>query len=443
MALQTPASTQGETLKFGQQDDLVTVSDFAGDNDGDIRVKDAVTFPTDSVQVAQQSNRGNAVFSDKSDKPITYEMVRENAITVPLVARKALTEASDQPPLITMLESGGCNISMPYNHASTTSSTATNSFTITDDMAAGADRYNQAAMIELDTGVYYPTLINKLTDGAGGTALLWMDLPSAQTSGNNVIPMWTATPRATSVDASKLLTFYHNTRGTGAGGSETLTFGAKGCALGSIGGISIEPEGNGDLVWSPTFHAADVMLVNEALGAESFVGVEKYLRSGGNFRFEFGDYTASGDIASSYKELIKADIDFGLTTVPATAGGSTSILNGIQGYVSVYQTATVTLQVIMKYADFTDVIDGTFTSQYMGFVWPTSSKPSDPGGLGIWFPNCYQTLNPTWDGSGNYGVATLTYSATAAACTGGGTANNSPAMAPWAIAINGKTTAAA
>ncbi|MCP4540156.1 MAG: hypothetical protein GY832_23710 [Chloroflexi bacterium] len=439
MAGTTPYSTQGQTLRMGQQDDLVTVSDFAGTHDGDIRTEEVVAMPTDVVNVALQANVANATFADKSDDPIVYESVRENAITIPLVARRG-SGSTQQPPLITMLESGGCAINSTVDQdRTTTTSTATNGFTTDDDLGVTSDLYNEAIMVKLDNEQYWPCLMNKSAT-ATNTVTLWMDLPSAQTSGNLVYSMWTATPRARRVPVTALLTFLQNTRGAETSGAEYLAWVAKGCALGSIGTLTIEPEANGQTIWSPTFHAADLYKLDSALNVESFADTEKYLRNGGNFRFEFGTYAAGGDISSSFKELIKADIDFGLTTVPIPGTGTATSLNGTQDYMAVYQQATVTLQVIMSYADFDDVSASTFANKYMGFVWPTTA-PGDPGGVGIWFPNCHQIAAPTWDGTGNYGVATLTYGADSAKNTGGTVSNSDTSQAPWAIGIstNGNT----
>ncbi len=425
----TPYSTQGQTLRIGQQANIATASTFGGDvNDGDIRYDDTPTVPTDIVNTELQANTGRENSFDKSDEPIVWEGVREGALTVPLLARGSATN-TDVPPLVAMLESGGC-ASAYYTDTTVAAYTDANDFTLTA-WSPGADAYGQAVAVTLDSGIVHPVLASKVTN-ATKDILPMMDEPEAADLVGNAVPtMHTVTPRTRMVPAGKHLSFRYNTRDDQNTG-EDLTWQATGCALSDIGTLEVTP--NEKTVWSPSFHVCDVLKIEEDLDTDVHIDLEKYLRTDGNFMFEFGTNAPGGEIGTATLELQKATINFGLTTVPVPGEGTTANNNSTQAFMSVYEQATVELQLIMDKAYFDDVSASTFANKYMAFLWRSTANSTNPS-MGIWFPNCYQIGAPTWDGSGQWGVMTCTYGATSAKMTGTTTTNASSGMAPWYIGI--------
>lgn len=420
----TAYSTQGRVVRYGVQSDLVTKSTYTAS----VKPEEAGTFPTDEFLAEPQSNLGHENAFDRSDEPILYKGVRENAITIPIAVRTS-NAAAVVPTLATFAESGGCNVDVSDNDTIATY-TSTTDFTLTTGL--GANKNGQAILVELDDGTYWPTLLADYVHSTT-TCTPGMALPSASSVSNATYRMYTITPQTGQVTASKLLSLAVETRGLYTSAPD-LGWNYTGCALGAWGEITIEP--GGQVMLSPTFHCADVDVLADALATEAATDTTYKQRNYGNFRFELGAANASGAISSTHMELLKATINLGSITTAIPGEGSTDVLNSIQGYMATMPEApTITLELLMDKA-YWEAFDNSpaQTNQYLSFLWPTTDLNVPASGL--WFPNCYQSASPVAEIHGSdYIKCTLVYTATAPTY-GSATANNATGMAPWYMAVH-------
>ena len=426
----TAYSSKGRTVGIDVQTSLTEEPTGAF---GEIRLEEPVTIPTDEKMVVAQPNVGHANAMDWGDQPVTYEGVRTDAVTLPITFRQG-NATGVQSPLATMAESGGCAVVNTIDDVVDVYTDLSN-FSITTGY--GADDAGFCTTVVLDDGTFYPALVNNYTESTKAVTLQ-MDLPSAASGTNATQSTDTILPQTGQVDNAKLLSLLVSTRGAHTG-TEDLAWYLRACALSSFGEISIEPGAAeaGIIKVSPTYHAAKVEQSAVALAAESFIDSDKVQHISNNLVFEFGDYADGGELTHANLELLKATITLNHTTIPIPGEGSTSTLNGIQGYMA--QTAeqpTVVLEVLMDKAYWADFKLATQTEKHIGFVMPSTLAASPA--WGIWLPRCYQSASPVADLHGSeYIKATLTYSATSPDFDSE-TANNSGGTSPWFMALTQK-----
>lgn len=416
----TARSTKGRTVGIAVQSSLTNQpSSF-----GEIRTHEAITFPTEVSLAEVQPNMGHNNAFDWTDEPIVFEGVRENGMTIPVAFRRGAT--TTQPPIATLAESGGCGV---YASADDTIATYTDEGDWTNTGSSDDDEGYFAHLVELDSGLYWPTLMASVDSS---NSIPSMALPSASSATNTLTRMHTIFAQSTQVDNSKLLAAKVNTRGAHTS-TEDLAWLMYGCSLGTFGDISIEPQGQ--LTMSPTFHVADVEQTSDAIAPETFIDTTFLQRNQGEFRFEFGTADENGDIASGFLELLTATITLGHTTTPIPGDGSASCLNSIQGYMaSTPEQPKVVLELLMDKTYWETFTTTGNLNKYLGFVWPTTNL--NVPAYGIWLPNCYQIASPVADvASENYLKVTVTYGANAALS---GVGSGETGASPWYMAIHGQ-----
>jgi hypothetical protein len=423
----TAASTKGRTVGIAVQTSLTNQPTTFDE----IRTHEAVTIPTEESLSEAQPNLGHENALDWSDKPITFEGVRENGMTIPVAFRRGVT--TGKPPIAKFAESGGC---ATYQSGNDSISAYTDTENWTYLTGAGGDEFALAHAVELDSGIYYPILEISM-DETPSVVVPVMGLPSASSISNVAQSMYLITPQTGPVDNSKLLAAKVNTRGSHTTTAD-LAWAMYGCALGTFGDIVIEPQGQ--LTMAPTFHVADVDQLSDSLAAETFIDTTYLQRNQGNFRFEFEDYSAAGQIPHACLSLLKATVTLGHTTMPIPGDGCTDSLNSIQGYIaSTPEQPKVVLELLMDktYWDTFKTVGNT--DKHIGFVWGTDNL--NVPAYAIWMPRCHQIASPVADIiSEEYMKVTVTYGASKPDWTGLTDGNNVRQSSPWFMAIHSENT---
>ena len=313
----------GATYEYGKQANLYTEAEPAAYRF--FRPSGAPgAWPSKTKTLMPQEQRGHALDVDYSDKGTLIEQVQTGAISFDADVRTG-NAAGVQPPIMDWLESGGWNVDA--GSAATTIATYTDEgeFTLTADVF-GADAEGVLILVELDSGVYYPALVYDYT-ASTKTCKLAMKLPSASSVGKAVEIMRCATPRTGAITASDLLSFRKINRATYNSNQIGIT--CIGCALESIGTLTLEPAGF--LKFPLTFTVADVVLSDESLSAETLRGATSLTPIQG---MEIGLANASASAINNTQYIIhKAEITIkdGAVHEPAE-GNTTSVLNSCQGY---------------------------------------------------------------------------------------------------------------
>jgi len=408
----TAYGTQGQTLEFDTESTLGTADGSAKD----IRFEE-LTFPTVTRQQIENKPKGRENWADNQDRPITYEAVQEDAISVTANCRLS---SANLDPLTLMATVGG----MGSDTASKTTAAVTGG---TIDTASDAGLPGRAFLVELDDGTYHPVLCTATE--SGGAVNITMNPPDDATAGNDCLAMQTIYPKQQEITTYGNLKW--NTRAENTSVNQ-LAYQASGCALSSIGTITIEP--NTPLKFDFGLHAGDIDQLSDTMDADSLKFRENVPITDCNF--EFGFYDAGTGISNSTANLIKAEIDLNYSSVPIPATGGTC-LNGIQGYYSMPGTPKITLEMIMDKSRWDD-FEGTNAYKYIHFVQPSSNagNTTPTPAWGFWFPNCFLSEAPVMISDGDYYRMTCVYEGYSANF-GSSTINNAQEMAPWYYAVGG------
>jgi hypothetical protein len=418
--------------------------------DKDVRLAAAPTVPTATRELAAQANLGHEGAAEfVQDAPIPYEMVRPDSLTLPVNIRRAATTGT--PPLMTMLQSGGWTIKDSVADTVTTGAPVVGDFDATASILGAADYYGGAVLVEtVAATTWQPSLLASYDDAPDKTCIPVMDLPAISAVGGDIIRTFTATVNPSVVAATETLTFNLSTRGDYTTAPD-LDFTYSGCAMADLGAIEISREG-GAVVLNPTFHVSDIAVGASTLNAASFAegdGTDATTshiqrQESSNFKFEMAAYAPAGGITYATHEFISATITPNVTTIPIDGIGSTSCLNGAQGYVQRIAMPTVDVTILADH-DWIDSATkgmqavGAAVNQltYLGFVWATGDV--NVTSSAIWLPACRQIAPPEFDlFNDRYQLVTLHFGATAPKYTGGATVNTSAAMSPIVIAIAGE-----
>lgn len=410
----TAYGTQGQTVEFDTETTLGTALGSAID----LKVEEK-TFPTKTTQVIENNPLGRENWANKSDKPITYEAVQEDAISITCNCR---VNADNDDQLTKMATIGGFE-----TDAADDTTCAITSGTI--NTVSNVAKPGRAHLVQLDTsGLYYPVL-GAATETDGAVAIT-MNPPTDATAGNACLEMTTIYPQQ--AETALYGNFKWNTRGANTAANK-LAYRASGCALASIGTISIEP--NTPLKFQLGFHAAKIDQIVDEMNAESMGFLDKVPVTNCNFEFGFAASSDSWSIANTKASLIKADIDLNYSCVPISAIGN-SCVNGVQGYFAKPGVPKITLDMIMDKAKWDD-FEGTNPDKYLHFVQPTSAVSTTPvPAWGFWFPKCHLIDCPEMISEGDYYRMTLVYEAHSAGFEST-TTNNSQGMSPWYHAVGG------
>jgi hypothetical protein len=429
----TAVSVQGNTVRIDTESALATADNGL---DKDIRLADNPTLPMSSRMLADQPNIGHENPSDGSDKPIPYEAGIESGLTLPIHIRRGAT--TSMPPLMYFLQSGGWTITDSVADTVTAPGVAVDDFDVDASIMGAADKYGAAVLVETATGVYEPTLLASYDDAPDKTCKPTMDLPAIAAAGGDVIRMRTATVNPAPVGADETLNVTGDSRG-----DTTI---CSGCALADLGEIAIGRDGA--VVLSPTFHVADVSLAASALDAATFLegdgtsaAVSHIQRQEtSNFKVQIGAFLPGGGITNATIEIESATIRPNITTVPIPGIGSSSCVNGWQGYQQVVAFPEVDITLLKDLDYLTDASKGIESvdanqNTYIAFIWGTTDL--DVPAYGIWLPCCYQYAPPDIERFGGHSqLTTLHFRAQSPKFTGSTTTPGSAGMSPIYIAIH-------
>lgn len=449
----TAYSTQGNNFE-------VTVESSLGTAAGTTykwRLEDAPTIPTESRQVEQQGNR-HRLATRWGDPPINYEAAQESALSLSMFPRRG--SGTNQAPLMTLLESGGWTLEDSAVDSQTAGAPAVGDFDAAADLFGGADTYNAAVLVETVAGTtWYPTLLMEYDDDPDRQCTPAMDLPAIAAVGGDILRMKTAHVSAAAVPSNKTLTCEFTSRGK-EGVSNYTQVKMAGCALADLGEITINRDST--VKFNPTLHVADVSIVDSLMDKEATNDYQSGTESlttysvppcrveSSLFRFEFapGGYLATGGITNANLEFISAVVRPNITTVPIPGVGSSSCLNGIQGYMQRVARPECEITILCDEDYYSSTAYGfeqstasTRVPSHLGFVWGISDMDAaDPAGtaLGIWMPRAELIKSPTMEMFGDHSVLmTLTFGATAPEFTqdSGGISNGDPNASPIVIAM--------
>lgn len=343
---------------------------------------DSMTGPSQTRTGIANPNIGHRNANDQSDKPIFIEAHQPDSLPFTTYIRRSAS-ANTNPPLAEWLGSAGWQVSK-----TTVSSVASYVSTTQFDLADTGDAYGlpgnailtkiDDATSDLDNFYYLSLIAAKSTD----TVTLGMALPAATSNAEPIEVVSTMTPYSRVVPATSTLSFIRNLRATHTSG-EDLAMEYEGCALSSLGEMTLEPNMAPELSW--TFHVSRVNQDSVAIADEVFVDSEKFGIVTHDMRVEYGTSVDAGGIARGDVTFISAVINWGPSCTPRPGfGGGT--LAGIQGYKQDSAPPSITLT-----ADFSksywDDMEGTNPSRYIGLVQPTSDLATPA--FGIWMPKCH------------------------------------------------------
>lgn len=411
----TIQSTQGIEVLWDLESALGTPAGSAFN----IRTAGNPTFPTINKQVVDPDVRGYSHFADQ-DKPVQFEGLQENAITVPLHIRRASAGAA--PPIAVAAEAAGMAVvTESDNTAKDGGAHGVSSTELTN--AVSGNGIGTAFLCYDSTGdKWWPSYAVNIST----KTLTWMfDLPNAQGNEDGVLRMYSITPRADQVTVTKTLTQYLRTRATHTtAADDDLEYVAGGCACGNFGSLELKlfecP------VISPTFHVCDLAKAQTAIANESFRDTEDKLVWGGpNCLCAMGDAngTTGGIAIDNPLKVISASFNFGVTTVPVPGTGG---VNGTQAFMSVFnpKDAVLSLELAMpgEYSEATNKWESYFDDwenqdnadkaiQIVQGVADTSGA-SDPDApcWGLFIPKCHLVSEPVHDPFGDaYHKVTVSY----------------------------------
>ena len=413
----------GGTLEMGTE---ASLGAGAGSYTDQRASETAPSFPTVTRQGVDVPHTNRQHFATR-DGQIVYEALQEGAATLAKYIARATGTGSSLPSIMTLLEAMGCDV------VSNTGTTLDDyidpgdfSLTAGDGTAVGT-----AGLIELDSGVHYPTLVAGYSSTDIDPA---MAIPSEAGIGNAWGIMHTAIPRVRQVPTDKTLGFrvrdyYQHT----ANESEWVY---KGCAPSELGDVTFEPHTPVELPF--TLHLGSVDGPDDAtITAEAFQDVSKFavLDADSSMYFNFTDF-ADPISPHSCTQLISATWTPGISVVPIPGMGcATGTYKGNQGFMATYTGAKIEIEMLMDKARWTDY-EGSNTPKYIAIVQPSTSTSNTA--FGLWLPKCRIIGSPTTDpyADENFSRAKATYEPTTPEY-GSDTSTDSRGMAPWYFGISG------
>jgi hypothetical protein len=131
-----------------------------------------------------------------------------------------------------------------------------------------------------------------------------------------------------------------------------------------------------------------------ATGIETFCDTEKFAPPWAGLgttrpRFGYAAYDENGDIANTnVAELIQAEVDLGINTIPVVQSGDAVSLNGVRAYFSAMNTPTIKVTWAQRLEHWTELETG-ITEHFMEIIQPTAAATTPSWGLAM--PRCYLT----------------------------------------------------
>jgi hypothetical protein len=327
-------------------------------------------------------------------------------------------------PWETLLKANGCTVAQS-NATATTIATYTNYNTII--LTADRGAIGGAALIELNSGLYYPALVAGYN---AGTATLSMNLPTASQAGQDFIPMYTAIPNLGELDATDTISIREHTLETHTSGND-MAYLHSGCAVESFGPLVFENGKSPDL--SCSIHVCKTaQYADSIVDTEDICDGEQYLMINDNCSFGYNTANSAGAIAYNAIKVHKVDFDPGVKVIGLNAIGS-GVCGNTGAFLSDYTGATVKLTMAMTRALFTEHETAAKTAKYIHVVQPSSGYPDTPA-FGLWMPQAYQTDCKRLSATGGWVECELTFRLSSAKY-GTDESHTYAGMAPWFFAI--------
>lgn len=386
------------------------------------------TFPTNTREGKDVPVGGRQHFASR-DAQIVFEKYQESAITVPKYIARPTANGSGLPSIMTLLQSMGCDVV-------TTTGTDLSAYTDTGAWTLSAQASTDigaAGLLSIGAATheyYLPVLVSNYSALAVTPS---MDIPAASRSAAEWQNMYCAVPRVRQVPSTATLAFRVRDYYTHTANESQWVY--TGCAGAEIGDVTFEPKAPVEM--SFTCHVADIAGPADAtIEAETFQDSSKFaiVSGDGELHFNFADF-ADPVTANTRTELLKAVWTPGITVVPIMGVGSSSCLNGIQGYLATYTGAKIQLEMLMDKTRWSDY-EGSNTDKYIALTQPCTAVTGTA--FGLWLPRCRiygsPTTNPYEDE--NFMRVQVTYEPTSPEY-GSDTTTDSRGMAPWYFAISG------
>ena len=412
--------TKGQVVRLYAESALGT----QGSEIGEIRYNEC-SIKFEDKQASEQSNLGHMHWGNVTDRPIRYNGVMPDAVSLSLAMRSGLA-ATNKPVIMTILEASGC--AALTSTADTVATPGTGTFIAT----GGAQTVGTVVGMELPTKGFYPSLI---ANNTAKTITPMMDLPEQSGAAGKICKMFTVYPSNSAAGATDTLQIAKYTRGIHTTAPD-LCITAAGCGLSKVESIVIEPSKPVEL--KATLHATSVAMSAVTLPVETFVDSQKYQVVGSGFEFGFAPSVVAGvgGITYATAPILKAEINLGLSGVPIPGEGATSCVNGVQGYWTNITAPSVTITRVYANTAQLQVWNATNADLpwYMHFVQP-SANTSNPM-WGLFCPQCYLSGPPQVDFTGaDYIVQTETYTMSTGRLNAVADTEDGVASAPWFFAI--------
>jgi hypothetical protein len=318
--------------------------------------------------------------------------------------------------------------------------------TIAWTLSADKGAEGRAMLVQLNdtAGTHWPTLTASYP---GANAVVpGMALPAASLADKKVYQMNTLTPpKGVAVSSSRSLAFkvsqyYPTSTETGS------QFVYTGCAATEVDDVVF--ESGKPLKFGFKCHYADRAFDQSgydllAASYEDNVDVP-FIDGAGEFRFGFSNATlgaAGGETAARTAGFRKATWKPGIKTYPIIESGASTAINGLGGYLGVYEGSSIELVMDVEKDWWTRLeSSGSQTAKYLELIQP--SLLSTKAALGLWLPRCFMVGKPVMDLWGDKEM-TVTFSLEPSSALYSTTSGKTDAgCAPWYLAVSSSITAA-
>jgi hypothetical protein len=282
-------------------------------------------FPTSTRMLAENSPKGFQNPHER-EKPIPYEIYRENAFR--LKQRFRCAETAGQAPAIgALFQSAGWTQSVGGATAVSSATVGAIGVDSATGMAAG-----KVVLVELDSGVYYPMLINSV---ATLDLIPQIDLPSAPSADNVVELMYSWTPTSSlgfQIPTDKTLQFRYNSLGYDDDAVGDLSFIYTGCAVGELAAIELGKVGTIPQL-DFGIHVCTVDKTPNDIADDDFQDGVNFAVMNGDFEMAFATAETDGSLITPLvtKYVDSITVTPGITTVVQSAQGSGGV-NNAQGF---------------------------------------------------------------------------------------------------------------
>jgi hypothetical protein len=418
----TAYSTQGQRYAFKKQASGFGTAETTGLKDFRPEGQPTQKAP---VKAAAQPN---CLYANEhqNTKPIVYDTSHNDAMKIAWLLRQAAA-ADGESSTESIFESGGYTCTKAADDTTVAVYTSDTSFTATADKFGVGYGCN----VELSDGRWWPIVC---ADYNTGNAIVpGMALPSATEASKALNAALTVTPGAAAeITGTNLLTIHTYVKALDGTDQEIIV--NQDCAMVGLDDITIEPGGM--LVLSATFGASSVTesAGASALSVNDFADYDGGVRHCDDVFCQFAAASAAGGIAAAYQNFLKATIKIPITAEPIPGMGSTSTVNGVQGWMKKVAPAEITLELLYD-ADKMDDWNGTNASRYIGLVRAGAAE-TDASWAFI-APNAHLTsMDATYAGNNEY-RCTATYK-TRPAGYNSTTATADQGNQPWYLIVGAR-----